>query len=53
MFLLAFCREIAAGMTYLSGKQFIHKGLAARSILVSGKYICKVCTIADTTVCVI
>ena len=40
---LKFCREIAAGMAYLSGKQFVHRDLAARNILVSDKLICKVC----------
>ena len=39
---LKFCREIAAGMAYLSGKQFVHRDLAARNILVSDKLICKV-----------
>ena len=37
-----FCQEIAAGMTYLSGKQFIHRDLAARNILVSENSTCKV-----------
>ena len=41
--LLKFCQEIAAGMTYLSGKQFVHRDLAARNILVSDKLACKVC----------
>ena len=40
--LLTFCQEIAAGMAYFSGKQFIHKDLTASNILVSGKHICKV-----------
>jgi len=40
--LLKFCQQIAAGMTYLSGKQFVHRDLAARNILVSQYYICKV-----------
>ena len=42
LMLLQFCKEIAAGMVYLSGKQFIHRDLAARNILVSEKMICKV-----------
>ena len=41
--ILKFCQDIAAGMTYLSGKQFVHRDLAARNILVSDKLICKVC----------
>ena len=40
--LLKFCQEIAAGMTYLSGKRFIHRDLAARNILVSETATCKV-----------
>ena len=42
LILLKFCKEIAAGMTYLSGKQFIHRDLAARNILVSENITCKV-----------
>ena len=41
--ILKFCQDIAAGMTYLNGKQFVHRDLAARNILVSDKLICKVC----------
>ena len=44
LILLKFCKEIAAGMTYLSGKQFVHRDLAARNILVSEKIVCKVAT---------
>ena len=40
--LLKFCQEVAAGMTYLSGKQFVHRDLAARNILVSESTTCKV-----------
>jgi len=45
-FLLKFCQEVAAGIAYLNGKQFIHRDLAARNILVSETYTCKV-TICD------
>jgi len=40
--LLKFCQEIAAGMAYLNGKQFVHRDLAARNILVSQSLTCKV-----------
>ncbi|XP_065899217.1 uncharacterized protein [Dysidea avara] len=40
--LLKFCQEIAAGMTYLNGKQFVHRDLAARNILVSESVTCKI-----------
>ena len=42
LLLLKFCREIAAGMFYLTGKQFVHRDLAARNVLVSEKCVCKV-----------
>ena len=40
--LLSFCRQIAAGMNYLANKQFVHRELAARNILVSSDDVCKV-----------
>ena len=40
--LLKFCNEIAAGMVYLGGKQFVHRDLAARNILISENFTCKV-----------
>ena len=40
--LLSYCRQIAAGMYYLSNKFFIHRDLAARNILMSEDGVCKV-----------
>lgn len=40
--LMSFCRNIAAGMSYLSGKGFVHRDLAARNVLVSQDEVCKV-----------
>ena len=40
--LLKFCKDITAGMTYLSGIKFVHRDLAARNILLTDKYVCKV-----------
>ena len=40
--LLSFCRQIAAGLDYLSKKHFVHRDLAARNILLSDDYVCKV-----------
>jgi len=55
LLLLKFCREIAAGMAYLNGKQFVHRDLAARNILVSQSYTCKVSMpkcLACFTICI-
>ena len=54
--LLDFCHQISAGMTYLSEKAFVHRDIAARNILLSGR-TCKVwvahiiATCVDSCVC--
>ena len=40
--LLSFCIQIANGMSYLSSRNFIHRDLASRNILVGQDYIVKV-----------
>jgi len=40
---LKFSKNIAAGMEYLSKKNFVHRDLAARNILLNKSLICKVC----------
>ncbi|XP_065904641.1 uncharacterized protein [Dysidea avara] len=42
LLLLKFCQEIAAGIAYLNGKNFVHRDLAARNILVSQSHSCKI-----------
>ena len=37
LLLLKFCLEISMGIAYLSGKQFVHRDLAVRNVLVSEK----------------
>ena len=41
--LLSYCRQVAAGLHYLSRKRFIHRDIAARNILISEDHeTCKV-----------
>ena len=40
--LLEFCKDIAEGMRYLSSKQFVHRDLATRNILLDKNMTCKV-----------
>lgn len=40
--LLSFSQQVALGMHYLASKGFVHRDLAARSIFVTGKDVCKV-----------
>ena len=40
--LLTFCRQIVAGMVYLSQKGFVHRDLAARNVLLDAANNCKV-----------
>ena len=51
--LLTFCQHIAAGMDYLSKKNFIHRDLAARNILVTAGKTCKVCKTLNCFVIVV
>ena len=41
--LLSYCRQISAGMNYLTTKRFVHRDLAARNVLLSSENVCKVC----------
>ena len=42
VFFVKACREVAAGMRYLSRKGFVHRDLAARNVLISESCVCKV-----------
>ena len=40
--LLKFCRQVAEGLSYLAGKSFVHRDIAARNILLDEELNCKV-----------
>ena len=40
--LLKFCRQVAEGLSYLAGKSFVHRDIAARNILLDKELSCKV-----------
>ena len=40
--LLKFCRQVAEGLSYLAGKSFVHRDIAARNILLDKEVNCKV-----------
>ena len=40
--LLRFCSEIALGLEFLASKDFVHRDIAARNILLTEDYTCKV-----------
>ena len=40
--LLKFCRQVAEGLSYLAGKSFVHRDIAARNILLDQELNCKV-----------
>ena len=39
--LLKFCRQVAEGLSYLAGKSFVHRDIAARNILLDKELNCK------------
>ena len=40
--LLKFCHQVAEGLSYLAGKSFVHRDIAARNILLDEEHNCKV-----------
>ena len=40
--LLKFCCQVAEGLSYLAGKSFVHRDIAARNILLDNELNCKV-----------
>ena len=40
--LLKFCRQVAEGLSYVAGKSFVHRDIAARNILLDKELNCKV-----------
>ncbi len=40
--LLSFSSQVALGMEYLARKEFVHRDIAARNILLTDDFVCKV-----------
>ena len=51
--LLRFCTEVALGLEYLAKKSFVHRDIAARNILLTENYTCKVCPCIHEHDCVL
>ena len=45
---IKFGKDIAAGMSYLTRKNFVHRDLATRNVLLSDNLTCKVCGLINS-----